>query len=370
VRWQPSFFVKQRKVARGEPTYFIADIASSHDGDLQRAHDLIWRAAEAGADCAKFQHFLAKDIVSDQGFRALGGQQAHQAGWSKSVYDVFEACETPRDWTAALVETCAKAGIDYMTTPYDSAAIAMMRPFVSAWKIGSGDMTWPAFISEVAAEGLPLFLATGASDLEETKVAVEAALRVNPSLCLMQCNTNYTGSLENFRAVNLNVLRAFADLWPDMPLGLSDHTPGHAAVLGAVALGACAVEKHFTDDNTREGPDHAFSMNPVTWRDMVDRTRELEMALGDGIKRVEENEFSSRVVQRRALRLTRDLPAGHVVAQSDVEALRPCPVDALTPADIDKVLGHALAGPMAKGAYLSEAALALAKLDEPAITAA
>ncbi len=342
MHWLSSLNVGSREIARGRPTYFVADIASSHDGELSRALDLIGLAAEAGADCAKFQHFRARDIVSDHGFRALGGQQAHQAGWKRSVYETFEQYETPRDWTDVLIDACATAGIEYMTTPYDTGAIELHRGRVKAWKIGSGDISWTAFLGRVADEGLPVFLATGASDMAETEAAVAAILARNPRLCLMQCNTNYTGDHGNFGHVNLRVLEAFARRWPTLPLGLSDHTPGHAAVLGAVALGACAVEKHFTDDNAREGPDHPFSMNPRTWREMVARTRELEAALGDGFKRVEANEGPSRIVQRRALRLRHDLPAGHRLTEADLEALRPCPAGALEPDCLPRVIGQPL----------------------------
>ena len=118
----------------------------------------------------------------------------------------------------------------------------------------------------------------------------------------MQCNTNYTASLENFRHIHLRVLETFRAMFPSAVLGLSDHTPGHATVLGAVALGGRVIEKHFTDDNSREGPDHPFSMTPASWREMVDRTRELEYALGSTKKFVAENERETVVVQRRCLR--------------------------------------------------------------------
>lgn len=343
MKWEPQLTTGAREIALDQPTYFIADIASNHDGDLERAKALIWKAKEAGADCAKFQHFLAKDIVSDAGFKALGGQLSHQASWKKSVYEVFEHYQTPRDWTPALAEEAAKAGVDFMTTPYDAAAVEAVDPYVKAWKIGSGDIGWPRFIEAVAARGKPIFIATGAADMADAVRAVDAAIAVNTQVCVMQCNTNYTGSLENFACVNLTVLNAYAARWPGMVLGLSDHTPGHAAVLGAVTLGARAVEKHFTDDNDRDGPDHPFSLNPRTWREMVDRTRELELALGDGIKRIEANEIDSSVVQRRSLRLKRDLPAGHALQADDLEALRPRPQGSVEPYDLDRVLGRRLA---------------------------
>ena len=141
--------------------------------------------------------------------------------------------------------------------------------------------------------------------MEEVQRAVDEILRINPQLVLMQCNTNYTASLDNFRHINLRVLRTYAELFPSAVLGLSDHTPGHATVLGSVALGARVIEKHFTDDNRREGPDHPFSMNPQSWREMVERTRELENALGSTQKFVADNEQETVVVQRRCLRATR-----------------------------------------------------------------
>jgi sialic acid synthase SpsE len=353
MRWSESIQIGSRRIGLDTPAYFIADIASSHDGDLERAKALIWHARAAGADCAKFQHFLAKDIVSDFGFKALGAQSAHQAAWKKSVYDVFEHYETPRDWTETLSRECEAAGIDFMTTPYDVGAVDLMAPFMKAFKIGSGDVTWTDFIAYVAGKGRPVLLAVGASDMAETGRAVAAALAVNPDLCLLQCNTNYSGSAANFAHVNLNVLRTFAATWPGLPLGLSDHTPGHAAVLGAVALGARVVEKHFTDDNAREGPDHGFSLNPKTWRDMVDRTRELEAALGDGVKRLEDNEVQSAIVQRRALRFVREMNVGERVGAGDVEPLRPCPAGAIAPWRIDAVVGQVLLKPVARGAAAS-----------------
>lgn len=349
MRYQTSLLINGREVAIDRPTYFIADVGSNHEGDLGRAKDLIWKVAEAGGDAVKFQHFLAKDIVSDFGFKHLGGQLSHQAGWKKSVYEIYEQYEFNRDWNQVLAEEARKAKVDFMTSPYDHAAIAETLPLVDAFKIGSGDITWTQIMEAIADAGKPVLLATGASNQEEVDRAVAAILKRTGQLCLMQCNTNYTGSLENFRYVNLNVLKSFAVQYPGMVLGLSDHTPGHAAVLGAVAFGARVVEKHFTDDNGRTGPDHAFALNPLTWRDMVDRTRELELALGDGVKRVEGNERDTVVVQRRCLRLKRDLPAGSILAESDLEALRPAPADAFAPWQLDRLLGRVLAKSKVKG---------------------
>ena len=241
------------------------------------------------------------------------------------------------------MEACHAADIEYMTTPYDLEALDDQAPYLGAVKIGSGDITWPAFIDACAATGLSVLLSTGAADLDDVKGAVEVILRRNPNLILLQCNTNYSGSEENFGFVNLKVLQTFARLWPGMPLGLSDHTPGHDAVLGAIALGARVIEKHFTDDNSRIGPDHAFALDPVAWRAMVDASRRLEAALGDGVKRIEGNEVDTVVVQRRAIRMRRPAEAGQTITAEDLECLRPCPPDAIDPRHLEALLGRTLA---------------------------
>lgn len=331
-----------REVSIAAPAYFVADIGANHDGDIERAKDLIWKSKEAGADCAKFQHFVADKIVSAVGFSGMAGHVSHQASWKKSVVEVYDQYHTRRDWTDTLVETCAKAKIDFMTTPYDFEAIDMFADIIPAYKIGSGDITFHAAVERIARIGKPVLLATGAATMDEVGDTVDLVLKHNPRLCLLQCNTNYTGSLENFSYVNLNVLKSFSIRWPGMVLGFSDHTPGHSAVLGAVALGARVVEKHFTDDNARVGPDHSFALNPVAWRAMVDATRELEASLGDGVKRIEENERDTVVIQRRALRVKTDLPAGTELTEDNLEALRPCPTGAVAPSSMMRVLGRRL----------------------------
>jgi N-acetylneuraminate synthase len=208
-------------------------------------------------------------------------------------------------------------------------------------------------IEHIASKGKPVILAAGASSMDDVHRAVEAATNLNPQFVLMQCNTNYTGSLENFKYIQLNVLRSFQTMYPKMILGLSDHTPGHSTVLGAVALGARVIEKHFTDDVNRTGPDHAFSMDPKSWKEMVERTRELEIALGNGIKKIEDNEMQTAILQRRAIRFARDLPAGQLITKTDLEVLRPCPVDGLPPYRISDVLGKKLRRDAKKGEHLT-----------------
>jgi len=334
-----AFKIGNHTIGMEYPTYFIADIAANHDGDLERAKLLIRLAKEAGADAAKFQNFQAHKIVSDRGFKTLGGQQSHQAKWKKSVFEVYKDASVPFDWTPILKEECDKQGIDYFSSPYDFEAVDMLENYVPAFKVGSGEIDWIEALEYMASKGKPMIIATGAATIGEVQKAVHAILAINNELVLMQCNTNYTASLENFKYINLNVLKTYATLFPQVVMGLSDHTLGHTTVLGAVALGARVIEKHFTDDNNREGPDHVFAMNPQTWADMVDNTRQLEQALGSTDKFVTENEVETVIIQRRCLRAARDIFKGEVFTREMIDVLRPATPGAILPDQIKKVIG-------------------------------
>lgn len=341
-----------RRISREDPVYFIAEIASNFDRDLNRARDLIHVAKEAGADAAKFQHYTAEGLVSDYGFRQLGGRQSHQAAWKRSVFETYQDASLNRDWTALLKETCDQVGITFMTSPYSMDLVDYVDPYVPAFKIGSGDITWLAIIEHIAAKGKPVLLATGASTLDDVTRAMDVLLAHIADVVLLQCNTNYTATGANYACLQLNVLREFEAQYPGVILGLSDHMPGHTAVLGAVALGARVIEKHFTDSTERDGPDHPFSMTPATWREMVERTRELEAALGDGHKKIEDNERETVIAQRRCVRAARDLPAGAAVAPGDLTYLRPCPPDSIPPFEYHKLLGRRLASAVGQGQHL------------------
>ena len=334
--------IENKMIGLAHPAYFIADVAANHDGDLERAKDLIYLCAEAGADAAKFQHFSANTIVSDAGFKSLGEQQSHQLKWKKSVFDVYRDASIDQDWTPTLKETCKKAGITFLTSPYSYELVDKVDNYLSAYKIGSGDITWSGIVDYIASKNKPVLLATGASNMDEVDIAMSILLQRTNDIVLMQCNTNYTASLENFKYINLNVLKEYGRKYPDTILGLSDHTPGHATVLGAVTLGARVIEKHFTNDTSREGPDHKFSMDFNSWKDMVDRTRELEISLGLEIKKVEDNEKETVVLQRRSIRAKKDLVTGDTIREDDIEFLRPCPEDGLPPYEIENILNKRL----------------------------
>lgn len=348
----PTLRIENKSIGLDHKTYFIADIAANHDGNLQRALDLIHLAAEAGADAVKFQHFKADTIVSDQGFKTLGGQQSHQGKWKKSVFEVYQDASVNLEWTEKLVAESKKAGVTFFTSPYSIELVDAIDQYVPAYKIGSGDITWHEIIEHIASKKKPVMIAAGASNLGEVDLAMNVLLKQRAQILLMQCNTNYTASLENFKFISLNVLKTFGLLYPNAVLGLSDHTPGHSTVLGAVTLGARAIEKHFTDDNSRVGPDHAFAMNPASWKEMVERTRELENALGSAVKKVEGNELETVILQRRAIRLRHDMKPGDKISRTDLDVLRPCPADAIQPYEIDRILNLKLSKPKGKGDYL------------------
>jgi sialic acid synthase SpsE len=331
--------IGSHSIGEEHPTYFIADISANHDGDLERAKLLIHLAAESGVDAAKFQNFRAAEIVSDYGFQSMGGQVSHQSSWKKSVFEIYQEASIPFEWTPILKEECDRVGIDYFSSPYDFEAIDMLDQYVPAYKVGSGDITWLEALERMAKKGKPVILATGASDIGDVQRAVHTILPINKQLVLMQCNTNYTASLENYDHIHLRVLDTYRTMFPDLIRGLSDHTFGPATVLGAVALGARVIEKHFTDDNSRIGPDHPFSMNPQSYRDMIDRTRELERAMGSADKYVVENERETIIIQRRCLRAGRDINKGEILSREDITVLRPATPGAICPYEINQVIG-------------------------------
>lgn len=341
--------INSKKIGIGQPVYFIAEIGSNFDQDIERAKDLIYLAKDAGADAAKFQHYTADSLVSDFSFKKMSGKKSHQAHWKKSVYQTYKEASINQEWTADIERTCREAGLDFFTSPYSAELVDIVDPFVPAFKIGSGDITWPEIIEKMSSKGKPIMLATGASDMEDVMRAANTILNITSEIVLLQCNTNYTADRKNFSHLQLKVITKFQEIFPGLITGLSDHTIGHVSVLGAVALGAKVIEKHFTDSTKRIGPDHSFSMTPATWYEMVQRTRELEDALGDGQKRVEENELETIVVQRRSICSNKNLKSGHRILKGDLIALRPCPEDSIEPFEMNDVIGRVLKNNIEKG---------------------
>ncbi len=184
-----------------------------------------------------------------------GGQVSHQAAWKKSVFEVYKGASIPFDWSMILVEECNKVGIDYFSSPYDFEAIDFLDQYVEVYKAGSGEIDWIEALERMAGKGKPFFIATGASTIGEVQKAVHAILKINRQLVLMQCNTNYTANPNNYDHLHLNVLKTFGTMFPDVILGLSDHTHSVAPVLGAVTLGARVIERQVCDESRKLGED-------------------------------------------------------------------------------------------------------------------
>jgi N-acetylneuraminate synthase len=345
--------IGNRTIGDDHKTYFIADIGANHDGNLKRAKMLISLAKDAGAEAVKFQNHNCEKYVSDYGFKQLGQKLSHQTKWKKSVYDVYKDAEIPVSWTVELKEHAEKEGIEYFSTPYDLDMVHILDLYLNVYKIGSGDINWDEMLIKVAKKNKTVILSSGASTIGEVEHAIEVIKQFNDKIILLQCNTNYSTSPDNFKYISLNVLRTYQLIFPDIPVGLSDHTLGHSTVLGAITLGAKVIEKHFTDDTHREGPDHPFSMTPETWTEMVSRAREVELALGDFNKYVQENEKETVILQRRCIRAIRNLEVGETITRRDIEMQRPAPEGSIQPNSVSLAIGRTIKQHIDKGEHIS-----------------
>jgi sialic acid synthase SpsE len=337
--------IAERWVGNGAPAYIIAEIGSNFDGSMKRAKMLIELAKDCGADAAKVQCFAADKIVSKEGF--MGLKMGFQAKWEKPVYEVYKSAEFPRQWHDELFHYAAERGMHFLSSPYDKEAVDILDKLgVPAFKIGSGDITWHDMLRYIAKKGKPVILATGASTIAE----VEEALKIirsegNNEIILLQCVTNYPS---HFEFANIRAMKAMGEVF-NIPVGYSDHTPGIAIPLGAVALGACVIEKHFTDDKAGKGPDHPFAMDGKDFKEMVDGIRALEKALGSTEKYLYEEEKEPVILQRRCLRAAKDIPAGSKITEDMIDVLRPLAKDALYPKYKELIIGRQPKVDMKKG---------------------
>ena len=336
-------------IGDGHPAYIIAEVGSNFDGNFDRAKRLIELAKDAGADSVKFQYFYTSKIICPEGFK---GNSSFQSKWKKSVAEVYKEAEFPREWQKSLIKYSKERGIDFSSSPYDFDAVDLMSeseiPYI---KIGSGEITNIPFLKYVAKKGKPVILATGASDMDEIKEAVEAIRSEgNSEIILLQCVTNYPSPVKdaNIRAMQL-LREKFGCL-----VGYSDHTndPGNIVPLGAVALGACVIEKHFTDDRTRNGPDHPFAMDHHQFKSMVQEVRLLEASLGEKEKKVYPSEVETKILQRRGIHAAKDIVKGKILEKSDLEILRPAPEGGVLPKDYENALGKKIKRSLKKGETL------------------
>jgi len=337
--------IGERWVGDGEPVYIIAEIGSNFDGSKERAKMLINLAKDCEADAVKFQCFTADKIVSKEGFEGL--KVGFQATWEKSVYAVYKSAELPREWIEELFHYANGKGLHLLSTPYDKEAVDILDEVgVPAFKIGSGDITWHEMLKYIAKKGKPIILSTGASTIAEINEALEAIKSEgNNDVILLQCVTSYPS---HFEYANIRAMKAMGDLF-DVLVGYSDHTPGVIVPLGTVSLGGCVIEKHFTDDKTRKGPDHPFAMDAKEFKEMVESIRALEKALGSPIKGLYEEEKETVILQRRCLRAAKDISKGSKITEEMVDVLRPLAKDALGPKYKKIITGREVKVDMKKG---------------------
>ncbi len=268
-----------RTVGPGHRCYVIAEAGANHDRDLDVARRLIDVAAEAGVDAVKFQTYSGRTLYSTKTprFDYLGELGA------KPPHELLEEIALPRDWQPLLAAHARAAGIEFLSTPFDRQAVDELDALdVPAFKIASFELVDLPFIEYVASKHRPLILSTGMASLGEIEEAIETARRGGTDdVCLLQCASLYPSppGVMNLRAIPAMQV-AFG-----VPVGLSDHTLGTHIAPAAVALGANLVEKHFTLDRTRNGPDHPFAIEPAELKELVARIRDVEAALGDGVKR-------------------------------------------------------------------------------------
>lgn len=318
-------------------TYVIAEIGVNHNGSMDLARQLIDRAAEAHADAVKFQTFRAEDLVTPDARKA--DYQIANDGGGNSQFEMLQALELTEAQFAELAEYCAKVGIQFLSTPFSEAAADLLeRVGVDAYKISSGDLTHLPLLRHIAAKGKPIILSTGMGNLAEIEEAVAAIKTAgDPPVSLLHCVSNYPAAVEDCNLAAMKTMaRAFG-----CPVGWSDHTEGAAISWAAVARGATIIEKHITLDHTLPGPDHLASMEPAEFTAFVTGIRNIEAAIGGGIKTPTAAELRTAEVARRSLVAARALPAGHVLSSGDIRILRPG--HGLKPAALDMVLGSRLA---------------------------
>jgi N,N'-diacetyllegionaminate synthase len=326
-----------RTVGPGQPCLLVAEIGINHNGDLDLARRAIDAAASAGADAVKFQNYRTEDFVQD---RALTYEYVSQGRRVvESQYDMFKRCELTRNGLAALKAHSDGRGVLFFSTPTSEEGIAdLLAIGVPVLKNGSDYLTHLPLIAAMARTGKPTLLSTGMSTLDEIDDAVRAFRDAGGrDLVVLHCTSAYPTPPGE---VHLRTLPMLAERFA-CPVGLSDHTDGIVAAIGAVALGACVVEKHFTVDKTLPGPDHSFSADPEEFAQLARSVRTLECSLGEVRTGPTPAEARGREEYRLSCVTRRALPARHVLEEADWTYSRPG-------TGLPPKVAHRLAGRMLK----------------------
>jgi len=328
--------IGDRLVGPGFPTYIIAEAGVNHNGDIDLARKLVRVAAESGADAVKFQSFTAESLATASAPKA--GYQLETTAADESQFEMLRGLELKSGDHEVLQRFALDCGILFLSTPFDEErADLLARLDVPAFKVSSGDLTNIPLIRHIAAKSKPIILSTGMACMEEVEASVRAIRDAgNGQIVLLQCVTNYPAEASDS---NLRAMKTMESAF-GVPVGYSDHTPGMAVPLAAVALGACIIEKHFTLDRTLPGPDHRASAEPDELRDLVNGIRAVESALGSGIKEPALSELANAAVARRSLFAAADLEAGVRLAAESIVMRRPG--TGVPPSMLDQCVGRTL----------------------------
>lgn len=316
----------------GPRVFVIAEIGNNHNGSLERARHMVDLAIEAGADCVKFQMRHMSEVYRQ---RSLA-KQGEDLG-TEYVLDLLNRFELSVDEHRAMRDYCRAKGVLYLCTPWDARSVQVLESLeVPAYKVASADLTNLPLLDVLIATGKPLILSTGMSREDEIRQTAEFLDRRNANYVLLHCNSTYPAPLHDINLRWMAQLRGIHSL-----VGYSGHERGTAVSLAAVALGACVLERHFTLDRTMEGPDHAASLEPGDFKRLVDGTREIEQALGEGRQRqVSQGEMINRENLSKSLVAARPLKKGGVIGAADVKVRSPG--QGLSPQKYEQLVGRTL----------------------------
>lgn len=339
--------IGNRNIGAGEPCYLVAELSANHGQNFDQAVALIRAMHEAGADAVKVQTYTADSLTIDcrrEPFVVRGGTL-----WDgRTLHDLYQEAAMPWEWQPKLQALALDLGMDFFSTPFDFAAVDFLEDLhVPTHKIASFELIDLPLLRRVAATRKPVIMSTGMATIDEIEEAL-ATLRAAGAgpVALLKCTSAYPAPVNDMHLRTIpDMARRFG-----VPIGLSDHTPGHTAAVVAVALGACIIEKHFTLSRALPGPDSAFSMEPQEFQAMVVAIRQAEQALGKVNYTVSAKEEASRAL-RRSLFVVRDVRAGDVLTAENVRCIRPG--HGLHPRHLDEVLGSRAAQDLAAGTPLA-----------------
>ena len=334
-----SLVIDGRTIDDATDCYVIAEIGHNHQGDLETAFKLIDEAKASGADAVKLQKRDNRSLYTRDYFAR---PYDNPNSFGPSYGEHREMLEFGLDEYRALREHAAQAGIALFATAFDNPSLRFLEELdVPAYKVASGDLTNIPLVRAIASTGKPMILSTGAGTLEDVLRAHVAASELNPQVAVLQCTAAYPPDWEE---LDLRVIETYRELFPTSVVGFSSHDSGIAMAVAAYVLGARIVEKHFTLNRAMKGTDHAFSLEPQGLGKMVRDLRRTRAALGDGTKRMFPSEAEPAVKMGKKLVAARELPAGHVLTEADVEARSPG--DGLPPYELDRIVGRALRRPV------------------------